>query len=364
MKLIINKVRLGKRSYPIIIGKNILPVAAKRIKELKLGTDAIIITNSFLRKKYGHNLVKNLKANNLTVKEFIVPDTEKAKSFIQINKILTSISEYDKDKRLFVIALGGGVVGDLSGFIASVYRRGIPYLQIPTTLLAQIDSSIGGKTAINLTAGKNLIGAFYQPRLVICDIEVLKSLKKRDIVSGLGEAIKYAVIKDKTFFNYLEKNVHKLLACKDDTLITVVDKCSMIKAEIISKDEKEENSIRTVLNFGHTIGHAIESASSYDKFRHGEAIGLGMLCACELSKELKLLKETELNEIEKLIKKAGLPVKIKGIPLNKIIDAHYHDKKFIGKTNRFVLTCGIGKTIIRNNIPLKLIKKVIKKRLF
>ncbi|MDP8259671.1 MAG: 3-dehydroquinate synthase [Candidatus Gygaella obscura] len=364
MKSISNKVRLKNRSYSIIIGSNILTGLSKQITKLKIGNDAIIITNTYLKNKYANKLTKGLRKNGFSVKEFIVPDSEKAKSFTQINKILTAISAYDKDKRLFIIALGGGVVGDLSGFIASVYKRGVPYIQVPTTLLAQIDSSIGGKTAINLAVGKNLIGAFYQPKLVICDVNLLMSLKKRDLLSGLGETIKYAVIKDRKFFKYLEDNIKKILSFKTDALIKIVNRCSKIKSDIISADEKEEKSIRTILNFGHTIGHAIEAASSYDKYRHGEAITLGMLCAIELSHRLGILNKKDSERIETLIKKVGLPTKIKGLSLEKIINAYYHDKKFIGKTNRFVLTSGIGKTVIKKNIPLALVKEVIKKRLF
>jgi 3-dehydroquinate synthase len=267
---------------------------------------------------------------------------------------------YDKKRRTFIVAFGGGVIGDLAGFIASIYKRGVPYIQVPTTLLAQVDSSIGGKTAVDLSEGKNLLGAFYQPRLVLSDTGFLKSLDAGQLKSGLAEVIKYGIIKDASFFAYLEKRYRDVLSLKPSVLAFIVKRSSDIKAKIIEKDEREEKGLRTILNFGHTIGHAIETAGNYRQYNHGQAIALGMLVASALSKKLGYINDSIKQRIENLIKSVGLPTRIKNIPLHRVIKAHYQDKKFKGAKNRFVLIQGIGKTRITEDVPLSLIKETIK----
>lgn len=359
MKII--KLKLKERSYDIIVADNILKALGEFIGKLGIGSDAYLITNPLIKRKYGKIIEAGLKKNGLSVRFKTIPDTEKSKSIETLAEVIKDIAAYDKKKRLFIAALGGGVVGDLSGFIASIYKRGIPYIQIPTTLLAQVDSAIGGKTAIDLSAGKNLAGAFYQPRLVFSDTALLKSLGKKQISSGLAEVIKYAIIKDPVLFAYLQKNIAKILGLKSGELEYIVAACSAIKAKIVEKDEREERSIRTILNFGHTIGHAIETAGGFKGYNHGQAVGLGMLAAAHISADLGLLNTQDQKRIFALIKMAGLPMKIKGISVDSIINAHYRDKKFIGAKNRFVLIKGIGKTEIRENIPLGIIKTALKK---
>jgi 3-dehydroquinate synthase len=261
-----------------------------------------------------------------------------------------------------MIALGGGVVGDLTGFIASIYKRGIPYIQIPTTLLAQVDSSIGGKTAIDLKEGKNLVGTFYQPRLVVTDITVLQSLPKTQIKSGLAEIIKYALIADEELFSFLERHLADIFAFKTAFLEHIISRCCAIKARIVSRDEREEKGIRTILNFGHTIAHAIENASGYTRYNHGQAVALGMLVAGEMSKILHLLHPETFSRLERLIRNAGLPTEIKYLTHSEILQAHYYDKKFIGKKNRFVLAKDIGRTEVISGIPLSVISSAIKRR--
>jgi 3-dehydroquinate synthase len=262
-----------------------------------------------------------------------------------------------------VIAFGGGVIGDLAGFVASIYKRGIPYIQVPTTLLAQVDSSIGGKTAVDLAEAKNMVGAFYQPRLVLSDIGLLATLDLRQARAGLAEVIKYGLIKDKKLFHYLEKNYDKIIRRQQGALEFVVWRSSYIKARIVGQDEKEEKGLRTILNFGHTLGHALEAAGGYRRYNHGEAVAIGILLACALSRRLLLLDSSSCIRVEDLIKAVGLPVRIKNIPLNKIISAHYRDKKFIGARNRFVLLGGIGRAVVKQNIPLAAIKAVLKERI-
>jgi 3-dehydroquinate synthase len=325
MKIV--RLRLKGRAYDIIIGSRIISRLPGLLNRLNLGRDAYVITNPFLKKKFGGGLKRVLENAGYSVRLKTVPDSEKAKSLKTASLILADLAAYDRKRKIFIIALGGGVVGDLSGLVASFYRRGIPYIQVPTTLLAQIDSSIGGKAAVDLPEGKNLVGAFYQPRLVLSDIRFLLSLNRRQIASGMAEAIKYGCIKDKNLFEYLEKNTPRPT---EAALRYIVERCSRIKAGIVERDEKETRGLRTLLNFGHTIGHAIESATGYARLNHGEAIAIGMLAAAGISLRLKMLSTPELKRIEALTKKAGLPVKIRGVPLKAVIKAHYHDKKFRG----------------------------------
>jgi 3-dehydroquinate synthase len=240
--------------------------------------------------------------------------------------------------------------------VASVYKRGINYVQIPTTLLSQVDSAIGGKTAVDLDLGKNLVGAFYQPRLVFSEVNFLKSLDMTQLRCGMAEVIKYAVIKDRKLFNFLENKYQQILQKNPVALEKIIYACSRIKAEIVSQDEKEVSGLRSILNFGHTIGHAIEAASGYKGYNHGQAVSLGMLVAVDLSKKLELIDLNSALRIQNLIKLYGLPTRIKGVSVARIIRAHYHDKKFSGKENKFVLTSGIGKPRIVRNIKLDLIK--------
>jgi len=360
MKVI--KVNLKNNSYPIIVGTGILAKLGPYLRKLKTGSDLYIITNPFIKAKFGNILEKSLKNSSFTLRFHLVPDTEASKSLARAAKILADLSAYDQKKKIVIAAFGGGVVGDLSGFVASLYKRGTPYIQLPTTLLAQVDSSIGGKTAVDLAQGKNLAGTFYQPKLVLSDIDLLQSLPRRQLSSALAEVIKYAVILDPLLFVYLEKNLSRILAKNKACLEFIVARCASLKAAIVSRDEVERLGLRTILNFGHTLGHAIEAAGDFKTYNHGEAVGLGMLCAGSISVSLGLLKEKDFKRIEKLILRAGLPARIKGLDFNKIIASHYHDKKFSGAKNKFVLASGIGRSTIKMNIPLDLIREALRER--
>ena len=355
------KLNLKKRSYLIYIEEGLIVKTGCLLKKLKIGKDAVIITNNYLRKKFGTKVKNSLKRHGYSLKFYIVPDSEKAKSIRYCLDLIDKISMYDKNKQIFLIALGGGVIGDLTGFVASIYKRGVAYIQIPTTLLAQVDSSIGGKTAIDLKVAKNLVGAFHQPKAVIVDPGLLKSLPERQLRSGLAEVIKYAIIKDKSLFSFLNNNPKKILSLNKRAIELIEKKCIDIKAKVVGKDEKEKKGIRTILNFGHTIGHALESAYGYTKYNHGEAISIGMACAAEIACSLKLIKQKELNKIIDLIKLYKLPTRIKGASLNKIMSSLSRDKKFIQTKNRFVLPKSIGRVVVKNNIPEAIIKKVILK---
>ena len=358
-------VRLGDRSYSILIEKN-LKMLSRQLKSLNLGTDAILITNPKVNSLFGKSVKSAIDSSGLKVSQVLVPDSEKAKSVKEAVRLLGAISRIDgKGKRICVAALGGGVVGDLAGFVASIYKRGIPYIQIPTTLLAQVDSSIGGKVAIDLAAGKNLTGSFYQPRLVYIDISFIKDLSRRDFISGMAEIIKYGTIKDKALFNYLRDNRSAILRRETKAIKEMIARCAKIKADTVSKDERELRSIRTILNFGHTVGHAIETAFGYSGlYSHGEAIGLGMIAAARISNRMGYLPVTDLFKIEETIGSFGLPVRIKRVDTRKIMRSLAYDKKFIHGVTRFVLPVRIGRVIIKERIPEEMIRQEVNRLSF
>lgn len=353
------KVNLGKRSYQIIIGSGILPKLGADLKKLNIGTDAYIISNAFLRNKYGAQLLQVLSRAGFHCRFKLLVDSEKSKSLKVASEVIRDLAKFDQRKKVFIIAFGGGVVGDLSGFVASVYKRGISYVQIPTTLLAQVDSAIGGKTAVDLDLGKNLVGAFYQPRLVFSEINFLKSLGPIQFRCGMAEVIKYALVNDAKLLKFLECQYLKVLRMNPAVLETIIRACSRIKAGIVRRDELDSLGLRSILNFGHTIGHALETAGGYTGYNHGQAVSLGMIVAAELSHKLGLIDAEAVLRVRSLIKLYGLPTKIKGVSVAKIIRAHYHDKKFLGKENKFVLISGIGKPCIVRNVKLDLIKETL-----
>ncbi|MBU2258055.1 MAG: iron-containing alcohol dehydrogenase, partial [Candidatus Omnitrophica bacterium] len=249
------RVELNQRAYSVFIGRGILSSLGERLRQLNIGSDCYIITNAWLKKKYSKVLDAPLRSSGFTLRYMIIPDSEKSKSFESACNIFEDLAVVDKKKNIFILAFGGGVIGDLSAFIASIYRRGIPYIQIPTTLLAQVDSSIGGKAAVDMSAAKNLVGAVYQPKAVFSDNGLLKTLSSRQIRAGLAEIIKYGVIKEPGLFDFLEKNYNSVLMLNEAKLEYTISRCVKIKADIVKKDELDQKGIRAILNFGHTIGH-------------------------------------------------------------------------------------------------------------
>lgn len=358
------KVNLKERSYPIIVGSGLLTKTGKLLKCLPNTNKAFVITNKNIKRLYGAKLTRSLHTAGIELLFSLVTDSEKSKSINTWARVVNQIAKFDKGKGVVVIALGGGVIGDLSGFVAASYRRGVALIQIPTTLLAQVDSAIGGKTAVDLRSGKNLVGAFYQPKLVVADLDLIKSLPLTEVRNALSEIIKYGVILDKTLFSYLEKYMSKLLKLSEKHLAHVVSRCAQLKAEVVSLDEKETIGYRTILNFGHTIGHALEAAASYSKkISHGAAVAIGMLCASDISVDLGLMDAKSAQRLEGLIKKAGLPAMVTGLKLHRILNAMSYDKKIIAGKLRFILPAAIGHVIVCKNINNQLIKKAIKKRI-
>jgi 3-dehydroquinate synthase len=306
-------------------------------------------------------MTKTLQKSGLEIYFIKVPDTEKSKSFYQCSQLIKKFAFLDRGKGIFIIAFGGGVIGDLAGFAASVYKRGVPYIQIPTTFLAQVDSSIGGKVAIDLPCGKNLVGSFYQPRLVLSDINFLHSLKKIQIRQALAEVIKYAIIADSKLFKFLEINLEQIFSRDPKKIEYIVKICSQIKAQIVEQDETDKKDKRIILNFGHTTAHALETTCGYKfNYPHGESVALGMLVACEIAKQLKIISTKTVDKIATLIIKAHLPTKISDLKISNIIQAQAYDKKIIGGKNRFVLPVRIGKVIIKEDVPQHIIAKAIK----
>jgi 3-dehydroquinate synthase len=353
------RVRLRDNPYDIVIGRGILGELPKHIRGLGLGKDALVISHPAIERLYWSKLSAGLKRAGYTVKILNVPQGEKSKSAAVAIRLLDQVSAYDVGRKIFIIALGGGVIGDLAGFVAAIYKRGVPYIQVPTTLLAQIDSSIGGKTGIDLKTGKNLAGAYYQPRLVLADTALLKSLKARQVRNGLAEAIKYGVIADAKLFSYIESNHGKFFKGEPQAIHEIVRSCAGIKARIVAADEKETKQVRTVLNFGHTVGHALEAAGGYDRYHHGEAVAIGMRIAARISADMGLLGKPQEKRINQLISDVGLPEKIKGVRKDKILDLMRHDKKFTAGHNRLVLARKIGDVIVRSDIPADIIDRAI-----
>jgi 3-dehydroquinate synthase len=345
------KVELGNRSYEILIGRDLLADLGRRCQKLGLGSRCAIITDSNVAPHYARDTQGLLEAAGFQTTLITIPPGEKSKSLKYVGYCYDAMARHRLERKSFVVALGGGVVGDLAGFVAASYLRGIPFIQIPTTLLAQVDSSVGGKTGINLKAGKNLVGAFYQPRLVVCDLATLDTLPDRELRAGMAEVIKYGIIYDAPFFQRLEKQVDAALDRDSAVLAKIVARCCEIKAEVVSQDETE-TGLRAILNFGHTIGHALEAISGYGKYLHGEAISIGQVYAARLSQKVGLSK-TDAERIHNLFERAGLPTEARLNPAQKknLLAAMKLDKKVSAGEIKFVLARRIGAVQFGQSVP-------------
>jgi 3-dehydroquinate synthase len=355
------KVNLGERSYDILIGSGAVDRLPGIIRSMRFSGPVVVITDKNVAKKTGRITAPVLKKLSNDILEIVVPASERSKSLEVFRRTAEKVSKGTRKHRPLIIAVGGGVVGDLAGFVASTYRRGVPFIQVPTTLLAQVDSSVGGKVGIDLPHAKNLIGSFYQPNAVLMDPRFLKTLPARQVLSGLAEVIKYGIIANPKFFDFLEKNIAGIRSLDMKKLEKVIFECAAIKARVVEKDEFDLKDIRIALNFGHTLGHAIESASGYsDRYNHGESIAVGMILAGEIAKQLDMFTGGELDRMKSLMKKAGLPAKIEGVQAAKILASHKYDKKFTGGANRFVLPGRIGKVFVVEDVPGALIRDTLR----
>ena len=353
-------VALGERSYPIFVGQGLVDNAALIIPLLPQKR-AAIVTNTTIAPLYLERLSDALTKLGVAIVPIVLPDGEEHKNWQTLNCIFDALIDHRCERRTALIALGGGVVGDMTGFAAATWQRGAPFIQVPTTLLAQVDSSVGGKTAINHPQGKNMIGAFYQPRAVIADLDTLGTLPDRELKAGLAEVIKHGLIRDADFFQWLEGNIDALLARDPVALEYAVVRCCEIKAEIVALDEREEH-VRALLNFGHTFGHAIETGLGFGTWLHGEAIGAGMVMAADLSHRLGALGSTDVSRIERLLLRAGLPVIGPTFASDRYLELMSVDKKARDGGLRFIVLDQIGAASIRSNVPSTTVTSTLKAR--
>jgi 3-dehydroquinate synthase len=337
-------VNLGDRSYPIHVGAGLLERAGELLRQAGVRGKVAVVTNPTVAQLYLDALHEALANAEFDVTPILLPDGEEHKNLKSLVSIYDRLISERFERKSCVLALGGGVVGDIAGFAAATYLRGVSYVQVPTTLLAQVDSSVGGKTGINHESGKNLIGAFYQPKLVLIDVAALRTLPHRELVAGLAEVIKYGIIQDPALFQLLELKMEKLLGSDRDLLSQVIADSCAIKARVVEADEREDD-YRAVLNFGHTIGHALEAVTGYRQLLHGEAVAVGMVKAVALSVQQGFCDKASFNRVVALVRKAGLPVEIPpGVLPQNLIQAMEVDKKVASGKIKFVMCEGIGKT--------------------
>ncbi len=361
------KVRLGKRSYDIVIGDGILAEAGKRIAKLRPGTAVAIVTDGNVAHHHLAALERSLETARISYRSVLLSAGEGTKSYSNLETVAEAILQSRIERGDLVIALGGGVIGDLAGFAAAVVRRGVDFVQIPTTLLAQVDSSVGGKTGINSPQGKNLIGAFHQPALVLADLKTLDTLPAREFRAGYAEVAKYGLINDAKFFEWLEKNWREVFAGGAARAKAVATSCKA-KAAIVARDERETGE-RALLNLGHTFGHALEAATGYsDRLLHGEGVALGMVLAFKLSAKLKLCKPADVTRVVKHLENAGLPVRLSQIPgalpgPDGLIALMAQDKKVVRGKLVFILARGIGKAFVAKNVNPNIVREVLKEAL-
>jgi shikimate kinase/3-dehydroquinate synthase len=339
------------QSYPIFVGYGLLDRLGEKMKQAALSGTATVISDENVFSLYGSKVEGILKDAGFAVNSFVVPPGEETKSMDYAIKIYDFLVEHRAERDDIIITLGGGMVGDLAGFVAATFLRGMFWVQVPTSLVAMVDASIGGKVGVNHPEGKNLIGAFYQPNLVLADPQTLTTLPPRELTSGWAEVIKYGLISDREFFEFLEGNISKLTKLEPESLTRAIARSAAIKAQVVSQDEKEREGKRTILNYGHTIAHGLEAAAQYKRFLHGEAVAIGMVGAAKLSQRLGLLPSATLERQQVLLQKFGLPMSFSGLNLTEVTRAMELDKKTKEKAIRWVLLQDIGKVVVRSDVP-------------
>ncbi|MGB4811710.1 MAG: 3-dehydroquinate synthase [Methylophilaceae bacterium] len=350
-------VSLADRSYPIHIGKGLLTNVDLLLPHLKRKSVAIV-TNTTVAPLYLDQLSKALQVCDVKVISIILPDGEAYKNTETLNKIYDALLQNRCERSTTLIALGGGVIGDLTGYAAATYLRGVPFIQIPTTLLSQVDSSVGGKTGINHPMGKNMIGAFYQPQVVLADIETLVTLPQREFSAGVAEVIKYGLIRDADFFDWLETNMSALMALDEAVLSYAIYRSCQNKAEVVARDE-HENGERALLNLGHTFGHAIENAMGYGVWLHGEAVAAGTMMAATLSQKMGWLKNQDLQRMHAIFAAAKLPIEAPKLGADRYLELMQLDKKVADGKIRLILQQGIGQSIITSDYDAKALKETL-----
>ncbi len=358
-------VRLPGRFHAIHLGQGALDSLGWRIAELQAGNAVFIITSRRIGRLYLAPVLKSLRgAGFSSIAVHRMPDGERYKNAEQWEKALTAMARFDDsaERKMLVLNLGGGVVGDLGGFAAASYHRGIPYVQVPTTLLGAVDCGVGGKTGINLGPFKNSVGAIWHPAMVFTDLSFLRTLSRRQLKSGLAEVIKYAVSMHPPLLSFLERKKDEILALDSGALLHISRLCYRLKADVVERDHRDTKGIRVVLNYGHTVGHAVESASHY-ALTHGESVSIGMVCANDIALRLGLLEAAAARRVEHVLTHYRLPVRIRHCRRDDILTSMRNDKKFVAGKNRFVLLDKLGRTVVREGIPLEVIREVVEARM-
>lgn len=355
------RVPLGDRSYDIVIAAGILDRIGELTRQALGGKveRVVVISNPLVDGHYGRRITKSLRAAGFRPLSLLIGDGERAKSLRTAERVWDFLISHRIERREGLIALGGGVVGDLAGFVAATYQRGMPFVQVPTTLLAQIDSSVGGKTAVNRPLGKNLVGAFHQPAGVIIDPLVLRTLPPREFSAGMYEALKYGIIRDREFAAFLDGSLDQIRQLAPAPLTRLIARCCEIKAEVVAADERE-GGLRRILNYGHTVGHALEAVTRYRRLRHGEAVGYGMICAANLAAAFGLLAASEAELIRERIDAIGRRPAISDLDVAAILAAMAHDKKVAHGRLPFILPTSIGEVVVRDDLPPSLIRGTVR----
>jgi 3-dehydroquinate synthase len=352
-------VALGERGYPIHIGAGVIERAGSLLASRLAQPRAIVVTNPIVAAHWLAPLRASLTAAGIEASAIVIADGEPQKTLATAGELVTRLLEARAERRTTLVALGGGVVGDIAGFAAAIYQRGMPFVQVPTTLLAQVDSSVGGKTGVNHPLGKNMIGAFHQPLAVIADTACLRTLPEREVAAGLAEVVKYGAIRDARFFGWLERNVEQLTRRDDDALAHAIAQSCRIKAAIVAADERETGEERALLNFGHTFGHAIEAAVGFGAWLHGEAVAAGMAIAARLSQRIGTLGDADVARLRALLSRAGLPVDAPPLGAARYLELMRVDKKVSGGALRFVLLDAIGSARLRGDVAERDVEAVL-----
>ena len=347
-------------SYPILVGEGILAELGSLLNGMGAVATAYIVSDENVFRAYGRRVQSSLERSDIPAHCYLIPPGEESKKLAMAEDIYAWLAEVRAERGHTIVALGGGVVGDLAGFVAATFLRGMRFVQVPTSVAAMVDASIGGKVAVNLPQGKNLVGAFYQPSLVLADVEALSTLGPRELAEGWAEAIKHGLILDKELFDLFEEHAEDLVALKGDITTQIIRSSAAIKAQVVSEDERETLGRRTLLNYGHTIGHALEAATGYGRYLHGEAVSIGMMGAAHISREMGLASQDVVDRQRRILERFGLPISAPGTDSRAIVDAMAYDKKTEAGSISWVLLAGIGQATIRRDVPPELVEATVR----
>ena len=347
-------------SYPVVAGWDILDDLGERLVDVGVKGAAYIITDDNVMNPYGRRVQRSLEAAGVAAHCFVIPSGENSKSFDLAQAIYQWLAERRAERGHTIVSVGGGVPGDLGGFIAATYLRGMAFVQVPTSMAAMVDASIGGKVAINLPAAKNLVGAFYQPRGVFADASALSTLGKRELAEGWAEAIKHGFILDAELVDVFEEHAEALMEVDPEISADIIRRSMAIKAEVVSQDERETLGIRILLNYGHTIGHALESSTEYGRFLHGEGVSVGMMGAARMAAEMGLMPASIVDRQQRLLERFSLPISAPGVPAEDVLTAMSLDKKVQSGTNRWVMLEDVGRSVVRQDVPWELVERTVR----